>query len=103
MQDSLGDVSAVRDLEATMWTRFEDAAAKVGCSVDQIQPYFEMALNTCRPTGMRPIPVNGTAVGPIPEMEVLQAEYRIALSELLKCLDAKQLEDTFAQLVRDAL
>jgi hypothetical protein len=51
---------------------------------------------------MRPNPVGGKATGPVPEIEVLQAEYRVALYELLKCLDAKQLEETFAQLVRDA-
>ena len=102
MQDLLGDVSAARDLEAAMWARFEEAAAKVGCSVDQIQSYFEMALNTCRPGGMRPSLKVGMPVGPVPEVEVLQAEYRIALAELLKCLDQKQLEATFALLVRDA-
>ena len=101
MTDLLGDLSATRDLEATMWRRFEEAAAKVGCSVDQIQPYFEMALSTCRPAGMRSH-LGRTGLGPVPEMEVLQAQYRIALFELLKCLDGKQLEDTFALLVRDA-
>jgi hypothetical protein len=73
MQDLLGDVSAARDLEAAMWARFEEAAAKVGCSVDQIQSYFEMALNTCRPGGMRPSLKVGMPVGPVPEVEVLQA------------------------------
>jgi hypothetical protein len=81
-----------------MWRRFEEAAAKAGCSVDQIQPYFEMALNTCRPMGMRPNPVGGKAAGPVQEIEVFQAEYRIALYELLKCLDGKQFEETFALL-----
>ncbi len=102
MSDLLGDLSATQRLEATMWARFEEAAAKVGCPVDQIRPYFQMALNTCRPDGLRPDLKGQKAVGPMPEQEVLQAQYRVALFELLKCLDAKRLEETFAQLVRDA-
>jgi hypothetical protein len=101
MSDLLGDLSAIERLEATLWARFEEAAVKVRCPVDQIRCYFQMAVNTCRPDGVRS-DLTGQKVGPMPEQEVLEARYRVALTELLECLDTKRLEETFAQLVRDA-
>jgi hypothetical protein len=104
--DIPGDLSAARSLEAEMWARFEEAAAKVGCPSEQIRPYYDMALDTCRPALMRP---DGTLdllrkpPGPAPALETLQAQYRMALFELRKCLDPKRLERTFSQVVKDAI
>jgi len=106
--DPFGDVLAARHLEEAIWARFEEAATKANCPTDQIKAYYRMVLDLCKPRELqenprgwenKPLP---KLTGPPPEEEVLQAQYRIALSEMLACLDMKGLEETFAAVAADA-
>jgi hypothetical protein len=108
MADPFGDVWATRRLEEAIWARFDEAAVKANCPTDQIKAYYGMVLDLCKPRELQenprgwddgPLP---KLTGPKPEKEALQAQYRIALSEMLACLDMKALEETFAAVARDA-
>jgi hypothetical protein len=68
-----------------------------GCPIEQAEAYCDMAL----PRGWdnKPLP---KVVGPKPEKETLRAEYRTALADLLGVLDDKTLEESLADIAKDA-
>ncbi len=101
MPVELGDAVAARGLEEEIWAAFEKAARKVGCPTDQIQAYYKMVLDVCKPVDGSRVWDPTRLVGPKLEAEVLQAQYRAALAEVFRALDPKHLERTFAALVED--
>jgi hypothetical protein len=101
MADDLGDVVAARRLEEAIWAVFEQAASKAGCPTADIEAYYKMVLEVCRPASVSRAWDPTQTAGPKPEADVLQAQYRIALEEIYRSLNPEHLESTFAALVRD--
>jgi len=101
MADDLDDIVAARRLEGAIWALFEQAATKVGCPTADIEAYYKMVLEVCRPADGSRAWDPTRAIGPKPEPQALQAQYRATLEEVFRSLDAEHLEATFATLVRD--
>ncbi len=106
--NELNEFLAERRLEDAIWSRMAAAALRVGCPIEQAEAYCEMALEACKPIDLqedprgwdnKPLP---KVVGPKPEKETLHAEYRTALADLLGMLDDKTLEESFADIAKDA-